>query len=93
MYELLVHDDVTEYEDRSDAVKAAKEITAGPEGAVTSTVTNGIETLSFRDGKLVAYTYETRRTEQRPARRAERDDDDGPATEAAEATPAAPAAE
>lgn len=68
MYELLVHDQATEYEDRAEAVKAAKEITASPEGAVTSTVTDGVETLSFRDGKLVAYTYETRRSEQRRPR-------------------------
>ncbi len=65
MYELLVHDQVTEYDDRATAVKAAKEITTRPDGPMTSTVTDGIETLSFREGKLVAYTYETRRTEQR----------------------------
>jgi hypothetical protein len=63
MYELLVHDTVKNFEERAEAVKAAKELTARLDGPSTSTVTDGIETLSFREGKLVAYTYETRRTD------------------------------
>lgn len=61
MYELMVHDEVTTYESRADAVKAAKDVTAAGDGRVTASVSDGIETLSFRDGKLIAYTYETRR--------------------------------
>ncbi len=96
MYELLVHDQVTEYEDRAEAVKAAKDLTGRPDGPLTSTVTDGIETLSFRDGKLVAYTYETRRTEQRRPRETTPPpapvDDDAPTEETVvAATPEAPA--
>ena len=69
MYELLVHDQVTTFEERMEAVLAAKDLTGRPDMHVTANVTNGIETLSYRDGKLVAYTYETRRTEQRRAQR------------------------
>ena len=32
---------------------------------MTATVTDGVERMDFRDGKLVAYTYETRRTDRR----------------------------
>lgn len=69
MYQLSVHDQVTDYENRMDAVTAAKELTGRPDGPVTATVTDGVERMDFRDGKLVAYTYETRRTDRR--RRAE----------------------
>ncbi len=88
MYELIVHDQVTEYEDRWEAVVAAKELTGRPDGPVTSTVTNGIETLNFKDGKLIAYTYETRRNEQRRSREV-RDDDAATAAPAPTAEPAA----
>jgi hypothetical protein len=99
MYELLVHDQVTTFEERMEAVVAAKDLTGRPDMHVTANVTNGIETLSYRDGKLVAYTYETRRTEQRRAQRersersAAQTDQEGGDTEATgdEATAPAPA--
>ncbi|MFT7623988.1 MAG: hypothetical protein ACI9WU_003174 [Myxococcota bacterium] len=81
MYELIVHDQVTEYEARQEAVTAAKELTSSPDGPSTSTVTDGIETLNFKDGKLIAYTYETRRGEQRRPVVTEPDDDDEPAVD------------
>ena len=65
MYEVLVNDQVREFESRAEAVRVAKEVTAAPDGPATSTVTDGIETMLFRDGKLIAYTYETRRAERR----------------------------
>ena len=65
MYQLTVHDQVTDYENRMDAVTAAKDLTGRPDGPITATVTDGVERLDFRDGKLVAYTYETRRTDRR----------------------------
>lgn len=65
MYQLTVHDQITDYENRMDAVTAAKDLTGRPDGPVTATVTDGVERLDFRDGKLVAYTYETRRTDRR----------------------------
>lgn len=85
MYELLVHDEVTQFEERLEAVKAAKELTANPDMHGLVDVTDGIETLQYRDGKLVAYTYETRRSNRR---RPERQTEETPATE----TPAAPEA-
>ena len=61
MYEVVIRNDVVKYETRIEAVKAAKDATLSSDGRITVTVTDGTETLSFRDGKLVAYTYETRR--------------------------------
>ncbi len=60
MYEMVVDDQVTSFKKRADAVKAAKEATTQPEGRATANVSDGIETLSFRNGKLIAYSYETR---------------------------------
>lgn len=60
MYELQVQEQVTEYENRADAVKAAKDITTQLDGPSSSTVTDGIETMNFQNGKLIAYAYETR---------------------------------
>ena len=60
MYELVLDDQVTSFEKRADAVKAAKEATAPPDGRPSANVSDGIETLSFRNGKLIAYSYETR---------------------------------
>ena len=78
MYQLSVHDQVTDYENRMDAVTAAKDLTGRPDGPVTATVTDGVERMDFRDGKLVAYTYETRRTDRRrrPEEGAEREMED-----------------
>ena len=60
MYELQVQETVTEYENRADAVKAAKDITTQQDGPSSSTVTDEIETMNFQNGKLIAYAYETR---------------------------------
>ncbi len=69
MYELLVHDQITHFEERMEAVKAAKEITNNPDMHGLVDVTDGVETLQYRDGKLVAYTYETRRSNRRRVER------------------------
>ncbi len=61
MYEVFIRNDIVKYEERSEALKAAKDATLASDGRITVTVTDGVETLSYRDGKLVAYTYETRR--------------------------------
>jgi hypothetical protein len=66
MYELTYQNEVRTFEERMEAVQAAKDLTSGVDGRSTVNVTDGVETLSYRDGKLVAYTYETRRTEGRP---------------------------
>ena len=60
MYEMVVNDQVTTFDERSDAVQAAKEFTAQPDRSATANVSDGVETLSFRNGKLIAYSYETR---------------------------------
>jgi len=78
MYELQAQEQVTQYESRADAVKAAKEITSQLEGPSSSTVTDGIETMNFQNGKLIAYAYETRPL--RPASRpscVDKDSDEG----------------
>jgi len=72
MYELLIQDEVTNYEERQEAVRAAKEATSSGDGPLNASVSDGIETLNFREGKLIAYTYETRRDRRG---RPERDDD------------------
>ena len=84
MYEMVVDDQITSFKKRADAVKAAKEATAQPEGRATANVSDGIETLSFRNGKLIAYSYETR-TDRR-----QRSDYDG--GDKAKQAPAAPVA-
>ena len=83
MYEMVVDDQVTKFKERAEAVKAAKEATAQPEGRANANVSDGIETLSFRNGKLIAYSYETR-TDRR-----QRSDYDG--GDKAKQAPAAPA--
>jgi len=65
MYELLFQNEVKTYGSRLEAVTAAKELTVEDDGRMTCNVSDGIETLSFRGGKLIAYTYETRRNEAR----------------------------
>ena len=42
MYQLTVHDQITDYENRMDAVTAAKDLTGRPDGPV-ATVTDGAE--------------------------------------------------
>jgi hypothetical protein len=66
MYELTYQNEVRTFEERMEAVQAAKDLTSGVDGRSTVNITDGVETLSYRDGKLVAYTYETRRSEGRP---------------------------
>ncbi|MFT5430400.1 MAG: hypothetical protein ACI9OJ_001074 [Myxococcota bacterium] len=69
MYELLIQDTTTNFEERQEAVKAAKEATSSGDGPMNASVSDGVETLSFREGKLIAYTYETRRDRRgRPER-------------------------
>jgi|JI61114C2RNA_FD_contig_21_13577766_length_475_multi_6_in_0_out_0_1 hypothetical protein len=68
MYELVVHDQITNYEKRAEAVAAAKALTARADGPVTASVSDGVETLNFREGKLIAYTYETRRPDGKKER-------------------------
>lgn len=75
MYELMVHDEVTTYETRADAVKAAKDMTLGSDSRMTVSVSDGTETLSFRDGKLIAYTYETRRGDSPSSHQRELEED------------------
>lgn len=65
MYELLFQNEVKTYGSRLEAVTAAKELTVEDDGRMTCNVSDGVETLSFRGGKLIAYTYETRRNEAR----------------------------
>ena len=65
MYELTHQNETQTFEDRSEAVKTAKELTSAVDGRSMVNITDGIETLSYRDGKLVAYTYETRRSDSR----------------------------
>jgi|GEM_PF-2667778 hypothetical protein len=60
MYEMVVNDLVTSFGERAEAVQAAKELTAQPDRSATANVSDGVETLSFRNGKLIAYSYETR---------------------------------
>ncbi len=61
MYELTIHDQITNFVNRAEAVAAAKTMTARADGPMTASLTDGVETLNFREGKLIAYTYETRR--------------------------------
>jgi len=94
MYEMVVDDQVTSFKKRADAVKAAKEATAQPEGRATANVSDGIETLSFRNGKLIAYSYETRTDRrQRPEQDDSKNDFQAPPASPAETTPAADKAE
>ncbi|HIA03833.1 MAG TPA: hypothetical protein EYN06_06825 [Myxococcales bacterium] len=65
MYELTHQNEIQTFEDRSEAVQTAKELTSAVDGRSMVNITDGIETLSYRDGKLVAYTYETRRSDSR----------------------------
>jgi hypothetical protein len=62
MYELTHQNEIQNYENRIDAVNMAKELTLASDGRSTVNITDGIETLSYRGGKLVAYSYETRRS-------------------------------
>ena len=65
MYELTHQNETQTFEDRSAAVQTAKELTSAVDGRSMVNITDGVETLSYRDGKLVAYTYETRRSDSR----------------------------
>lgn len=68
MYELVIHDQITHFDKRAEAVAAAKQMTARQDGPLTASVSDGVETLNFREGKLVAYTYETRRPDGKKER-------------------------
>ena len=82
MYELTHQNETQTFEDRSEAVQTAKELTSAVDGRSMVNITDGVETLLYRDGKLVAYTYETRRSDSRF--NGPRDDDKSNANQPAE---------
>jgi hypothetical protein len=81
MYEMVVNDQVTSFGERSEAVLAAKELTSQPDRNATANVSDGIETLSFRNGKLIAYSYETRMDRRHRSYANSPADDDAGATQ------------
>jgi len=91
MYELTHQNEVQTFTERTAAVQAAKELTSAADGRSMVNITDGVETLSYRDGKLVAYTYETRRSDSRFDSNRSENNSNAPAAAPAEAAPAAAA--
>lgn len=61
MYELLIGEEVTNYETRAEAIVAAKEISSEKHGQITITDESRRERMLYQAGELVSYDYETRR--------------------------------
>jgi hypothetical protein len=93
MYELLMQNEVKQYNSRQDAVTAAKEFTASSDSRMTVNVTDGVESMQFRSGKLVAYSYETRKADGRDNSRDDSSTQSAPAAEKKQAPVAEAVAE
>ncbi len=62
MYEVSYGDDTTEHPTRTDAIVAAKEISAEhTRGIVQVTDDTRRERMTYQNGELISYDYETRR--------------------------------
>lgn len=64
MYTLSFREDETTYDDRSDAIEAAKEATDSTHHEARIEDERGVESLVYHRGEMVYYEFDTRRLSQ-----------------------------
>ncbi|MGM0575042.1 MAG: hypothetical protein ACQEXJ_04845 [Myxococcota bacterium] len=65
MYSVVTGEQTQEFETRAKAIEAAKEISDAEHGKVTVYDESGCESLTYRNGALELYLYETRNRRRR----------------------------
>ena len=66
MYTVVLHDQTTEFDERRDAIEAAKELSRGCRNRVEVVAEDQKELFVYHDGQLAQYIYETRRGKSVP---------------------------